>query len=337
MTTTLAWFKHARKHFGRASLSCGVLALWAFLNPAFADYPQRPVRIVVGVAPGGSSDTYARMIARQLGDRLGQPVIVENKPGANTRIAMETLSHAAADGHTLAIAYAVSANFPSLFPDFPFVPGKNFTPVSMLGKVVSYVAVRKDLPPGNATEFDAYVRSSNGKMAFGHGAEGSNTHLAALAMLKSMSATATAVVYKGTVPIGPALASGEIDFSVIDYAAVRPMVERGAVRLLASTTAKRSPLTPDVPTVAEAGMLKDMTDMVPWFMLIAPAGTPEPIVRLLNRHVNEIVHDADNTKTLLNLGIEPKGGTAAEAGQYFLQQRQQIEQRSREFGVSAKN
>ncbi|MGY6270985.1 Bug family tripartite tricarboxylate transporter substrate binding protein [Achromobacter denitrificans] len=320
-------------------LRAGALLLGAGLlaAAAHADYPERPVRLVVGVQPGASTDTLARQLAKHLSDQLGRPFVVENKPGAATRIAMETVSRSPADGYTLGVANAVSANFPMMFDDFPFVPGKDFTPISLLGRAPSYLAIRAGLPAKNVSEFIAYAKANAGKLNYGQGSNGSNPHLAARLLVQSLGIQATEVAYKGNAPTGVALASGEIDFAVLEYPSVRPLVERGSVRLLAVTEPRRAALTPDIPTSTEQGLTPRLEGVTPWFMLVAPAGTPAAIVELLNRQVNQALRSPEVLQAAQAGGTEPEGLGVDETRAYFLQQRDSAARLSRELNVSLKN
>lgn len=318
--------------------TCGLLIATGLIAAAArADYPDHPVRVIVGVQAGASTDALARQVGKRLGERLGQQFVVDNKPGAATRIAMEVVARAPADGYTLGAANAVSANFALMFDNFPFVPGKDFVPVSLLGRAPSYLAVRSTLPVKNAREFVAYAKANSGKLTYGQGGNGSNPHLAALTLVRSLGVEAVEVAYKGNAPTALALAGGEIDFAMLDYPSVRPLVERGNVRLLAVTEPKRVALTPDVPTSGEQGLTRELDGLTPWFMLVAPPGTPAPVVSLLNTHVNEVLKAADVRQALSGAGIELEGSTPAEAESYFMQQRQRMERLSRELSVSLKN
>ncbi|VTU21565.1 Argininosuccinate lyase [Variovorax sp. SRS16] len=313
------------------------LTACAFALAAHAAYPERTVRLVVGVQAGASTDTLARVIAQKLHERLGAHFIVDNKPGAATRIGMEMVIKAPADGYTLGVANAVTTSFPLMFDDFAFVPGKDFVPVAMLARAPSYLAVRASLPVKNAQEFVAYAKAHSGKLSFGQGGNGSNPHLAALKLVQSMGVEAVGVPYKGNAPTAVALAGGEVDFAILDYQSVRPLVEHGNIRLLAVTEAHRSSMTPDVPTSGEQGLTREIDGMSPWFMLVAPPGTPAAVVALLNRQVEEVLKLPDVRKTLLTAGIEPETGTSAEALSYFQQQREKIARLAREMNVSFKN
>ncbi|MNX45833.1 Tripartite tricarboxylate transporter family receptor [compost metagenome] len=318
----------------RALLAGSALAVSA--QAQAAGYPERPVRILVGVQAGASTDTLARLVAQKLGDRLGQPFIVENRTGAATRIGMETMARAPADGYTLGLANAVTTSFPLMFDNFPFVPGKDFVPVSMVGRAPSFLAVRSTLPVRNVAEFIAYAKANSGKLSFGYGGAGSNPHVAALTLVRSLGVKAIGAPYKGNAPTAMAVGAGEVDFAMLEYAAVRPMVERGNVRLLAVTEPKRFALLPDVPTSTEQGLTREIEGMTPWFMWMAPAGTPKPVVELLNRHVNEILKLPEVQQPLRAAGIEPEGSTTAAATDYFLGERARITRLSQELGVSFK-
>ncbi|WP_157672753.1 Bug family tripartite tricarboxylate transporter substrate binding protein [Achromobacter denitrificans] len=327
-----------RPSFAHLLSACALLFCMGLkAPPAHADYPERPVRMVVGVQAGASTDTLTRQLAKRLNDRLGHQFVVENKPGAATRIAMETLSRAPADGYTLGVANGVTANFPMMFDDFAFVPGKDFTPVSLLGRAPSYLAIRASLPVRNVQEFIAYAKAQNGKLNYGQGGNGSNPHLAARLLIQSLGVQATEVAYKGNAPTAVALASGEIDLAILDYPSVRPLVERGSVRLLAVTEPRRAALTPDVPTSTEQGLTPRLEGVTPWFMLVAPAGTPAAVVELLNREVNQALLSPGVRETAQAAGIEPEGMGVAESQAYFLRQRESAAQLSRELNVSLKN
>lgn len=313
---------------------CAATALLAL--PARADYPERPVRIIVGVQAGASTDTLARAVSQKLSDRLGQQFIVENKGGAATRIAMEAMARAPADGYTLGLANAVSTTFPLMFDNFPFVPGKDFVPIALVGRAPSFLAVRSTLPVRNVAEFIAYAKANDGKMSFGQGGSGSNPHLAALTLVRSLGIRAVGAAYKGNAPTAVALASNEVDFAMLDFPAVRPLVEAGKVRLLAVTEPKRFALAPDVPTGAEEGLTREIEGMTPWFMLLAPANTPQPVVERLSRQVNEILRLPEVAGPLRNVGIEPEGSTPAAALAYFNAQRATTTRLAGELNLSFK-
>lgn len=313
------------------------LSLFAAHAPVQAQaWPQRTVRIVVPYVPGGPTDLYARIIAKNLSETFKQQFIVDNKPGAATRIAMDSVVRAGADGYTLGVANAVTTIFPLMFDNFAFTPGKDFVPVSMLGRAPSFIAVRASLPARNVSEFIAYARANNGKLSFGQGSSGSNPHLSAVLLVRSLGVQATEVPYKGNAPTALALGAGEIDFAMLDYASVRPLVERGNARLIAVTEPRRVSLMPDVPTSGEQGLTREIDGLTPWFMLVAPAGTPPAVVGLLNRHVVEIIKLEDVKQALASAGVEPESSTPEEALAYFQRQRAQVVKLAQELKLSLK-
>ncbi|NYT23269.1 tripartite tricarboxylate transporter substrate binding protein [Alcaligenaceae bacterium] len=324
-----------RSQLGRL---CGLLLGTALIaTPAHASYPDHPIRMIIGLQPGGSTDVLARQIASHLGTKDGWQLIIENRPGAATRIGMEAMSRSAADGYTLAIANAVSANFPMMFDDYTFKPGQDFVPVSLLGRAPSYIAIRASLPVKNVKEFIEYVKANAGKINYGHGSNGSNPHLAVRLLVQSLGLQATEVAYKGNAPTALALATGEIDFAILDYPSVRPLVERGSVRLIAVTEPKRAAMTPDIPTSTEQGLTPELEGVTPWFMLVAPAGTPEAVVSLLNEHFTEALKSPDVRDTALSLGIEPQGMNVSDSRSYFLEMRARAEELTRRLNISMKN
>ncbi|MGQ2923581.1 Bug family tripartite tricarboxylate transporter substrate binding protein [Hydrogenophaga sp. ANAO-22] len=332
--STTHLFAH-RRPFARMLL----LALMASTVGAVGaqGFPERPVRLIVGQQAGASTDTVARLIGQRLSERLGQPFIVENKPGAVTRVAMDAAIKAAPDGHTLGIANAVAAAFPLVLDNYSFLPGKDFAPISMLGRAPSFLAVRSSLPVSNVAEFIRYAKANNDKMVLGHGGIGSNPHISAVALAGSIGISPVQVVYKGNAPTAVALGVGEIDFAMLDYASVRGMVERGSVRLLAVSEPRRFSSQPNVPTGAEAGLTPDIEGLTVWFMLVAAPATPGPVLETLNRHVREVLSLPDVKERLLAMGIEAEPTTAAEAATFLLGQREKLTRLTRQLNISLKN
>lgn len=331
----LQWL-HTRWRVATAALVATAAGLLGVAAPVRAEYPDHTVKLILGLQPGASTDVLARLVAQKLGERTGQQFIVENKPGASTRIGMDSLVRAPPDGYTLGVANAVSAAFPLMFDGFAFAPGKDFVAITPLGRAPSFLAVRNDLPVKNAAEFLAYAKANNGKISFAAGIHGSPPHVASLLLMKSLGVTAVAVPYKGNAPAALALGAGEIDFALLEYASVRPMVERGAVRLLAVTEPRRFSAQPDVPTGAEVGLTPDIEGMTPWFMLVAPARTPAAVVSLLNTHVREILLAKDVQDKLVPLGIQAETSTPAEAAAYFQAKRDKLTVLVRELNLSLK-
>ena len=329
--------RQTRGRIATALVLAAVTVLLCLAAPARADYPERTVKLILGLQPGASTDVLARLVAQKLGERLGQQFIVENKAGASTRIGMESVVKSPSDGYTLGVANAVSVGFPLMFDGFPFAPGKDFVPITPLGRAPSFLAVRHNLPVKNVAEFLAYAKANNGKISFGTGIHGSPPHVASLLLMKSIGVSAVSVPYKGNGPAALALAAGEIDFALLEYASVRPMVERGAVRLLAVTEPRRFGSQPDVPTGVEAGLTPEIEGMTSWFMLVAPARTPASVVSLLNEHVGAILQSRDVVQTLLGLGIQAESTSPLAAATYFQAKRDKLTALVRELNLSLKD
>jgi len=303
-----------------------------------ADYPDRPVRVIVSVQPGGTTDTAARVVGQELTKRLGQPFLIENKPGAGTRIGTDATVKAKADGYTIGLFYGTSTLFQLMFDNQSALePGKDFEAITMLGRAPSFLAVNAALPIKTVPQFIAYAREKNGKITFGHSGTASQPYLGGMILLKSLGVTGVAVPYKGNGPTAVAIASGEIDFSLVDYASVRPMVERGAVRLIAINEPKRSALRPDVPTTGESGITRTVDGITPWFFFAAPSGTPPAVIATLNKQITEILKMPDVLERLHNVGVEAEGTTPAEASAYFLAQREKLTGFVKDLGISLKN
>lgn len=328
---------YANARIRRACLRLAA-ALWAVPHLAghAAEYPERPVRIVLGFTPGGATDSLARVLAHKLGERTGQQFVVENRPGAATRIGMEAVQKAAPDGYTIGLATAVTTVFPLMFEGVAFEPGRDFVPITMLGRAPSFIVVRNDLPAKDYKEFVAYGTRS-GKLTLGHPGNGSNPHIAGLALARAARMPVTAVAYKGNAPTAVAVGASEVDFAMLEYSVARPMLDKGLVRLLAVTEPQRSKLRPDVPAGRELGLTGDVEGLSPWFVMIAPSGTPQTVVDTLNRHLRAVLALPDVREQLAAIGIETESGTPAEAAAYFTAQRGRITTLVRELNLSLRN
>lgn len=323
-------------HLAGAIAAAALLFISASPGAARAEYPERPVRVVVAIAPGASTDNLARVLAQGLGQRLGKQFIVENKPGAATRIGMEAVSRAAPDGYTIGVANAVTAAFPLMFDDFKFQPGKDFTPIALLGRVPCLLAVRSTLPVKSAAEFASYAKANARSLTFGHAGNGSITQISALLLAKSLNVNPVGAAYKGNAPVAMALAGGEVDYAMLDYVTVRPLVEHGNVRLLAVAAPNRLPLLPSLPTVREAGLTPQIEGVAPWFMLVAPAGTPPAIISRLGKATEDILKQPAVRQQLRDIGIEVETADPASSLAFFRSEASRMAANARELGLSLK-
>lgn len=298
-------------------------------------YPERSVRVIVGFQAGAATDMLSRVISQQLGTRLNQSFVVENRPGAATRIAMDNLNKAQPDGYTLAVANAVTTMFPVMFEGMSFEPGKDFVPITLLGRSPSFIAIKSSLPAKDFKEFAAYAKGA--KLSFGHPGNGTNPHIAGMALAKSLGINVVDVAFKGNQPVTTAMAAGEVDFAMLEYESARPLVERGLIRLLAVTEPKRYPVRPDIPTGAEVGVTSVIEGLTPWFVLLAPPDTPPNIVEQLNQEVRQILKQPEVQERLLKIGIEQDSSTQDQARAYFLAHREKALGLLKELNISIKN
>ena len=274
------------------------------------DWPQRPVRILVPYAPGGNSDGIARIVAQRLGERLGQAFIIENKVGANGAIAADTTIRSAPDGYTLMWAVTPPMAVTPAMTKVAYDPIKDFAPISIVGSNAFVLLVNKDFPPTNVADFISYVRAQKEKMAYAEGSAGSLTHLAMALFLKRADLDMTNVSYRGNAPALTDVMAGHLQMMFSNVSDALPQAQAGAVRLLAVSSAQRAPQIPNVPTVAESGF--PGFNVLTWNGLVAPAGTPKPIVDLLAREIAAAVKDPKFIERLETYGVDPVGNTPEE-------------------------
>jgi tripartite-type tricarboxylate transporter receptor subunit TctC len=298
--------------FTRRSFIFAALALSFPVGQAWsqgAPWPARSVRIVANLPPGGSNDLLARLLAERLQPVLGQPVIVENKPGAGGNIGTEYVARQPADGYTLLLTPSSHVVNPYFFAKLPYDPIKDFEPISLINTIPFVLTVNASMPATSMKEFLAYARANPGKLTYGSAGIGQPHHLAA-EMLKSMTGIDILhVPYKGAGGIVPALLGGEISFTVGAINSLLPHIRTGKLRALAVVGGTRASLLPDVPTIAEAVPLPGY-ELTSWTGVLAPARTPRAIVERLSAEINRIMHDPQMVKEKLTpLGIQPVGTT----------------------------
>ena len=292
-----------------------LLATWllalcgaAMAQPAPANgWPARPIKIVVPFPPGGGYDFMARSIGQRLSDSLGQPVVVENRAGANGNIGSEAVAKAAPDGYTLLLGgIGPQALSPALYPKLSYDPGRDFQPVALVATQPNVLIVHPSLPVKNVAELLAYAKANPGNLSFGSTGNGSGQHFGLEQLRQVAGINVVHVPYKGAAPLHMALLSGEVaaGFNIVQL----PMqqVRKGELRALATASKKRSVLAADVPTMAELGMPIDFDT---WYAVYAPAGTPKEIVSRLNTEINRILAQPDLKEKTNALGIELQGGS----------------------------
>ena len=278
-------------------------------------YPDKPVRLIVPWPPGGSVDIVGRLIGVKLAQTLGQPVVIDNRSGASGNIGMDAVAKSRPDGYTLALNTIPLATNPSLFAPMPFDVARDFTPIALIAKMPHLLISTQALPVGNMRELLALARSQPGKLTYSSAGNGSTFHMAG-ELFKYLSNTFVLhVPYRGG---GPALTdaiSGQVDISFPSMVAALPFVKFGKVKALAITSASRSPLLPEVPTIAEAGL--SGYEFTSWFMLLAPAGTPRDIVLKLNQAVNDTMKSPELVERFAREGTEIVTGTPEQAAAFL--------------------
>ena len=293
------------------------LAAIAFSAPLVAqqDYPNRPIRVVVPFSPGGAVDGPMRVIAQGLSKRLGQQVVVENKPGAGATIGSEMVAKSPADGYTLLLASQTNAISASMYRNLTFDPVDDFTPIALIGREPGVVVVHPSLPVNSLQELIAYVKARPGKVDYASSGNGSGQHLF-MALLASMTGMQlNHVPYRGSGQATTDLLAGVVPVSIPGTAGMVGHIKAGKLRALAVTGIKRSPQLPDVPTIAESGV--PGYEAYVWMGLLAPKGTPAPIIERLQRELKDVLATSEVKTYMDTAGIETVGSTAAEFGTFF--------------------
>jgi tripartite-type tricarboxylate transporter receptor subunit TctC len=271
-----------------------ILALSCAAAPLSAQtWPAKPVRMVVGFVAGGPTDALARLYAARLGERLGQQVVIENRGGADGVIAADAVAKSAPDGYTLFFASAGHAINASLYKSVPYRTVEDFEAVTRIGESPNLIAVTPSLPAGDVKQFIALAKAKPG--ALNYGATSSPTHLATELFASMAGIQLTRIPYKGAAPAMTALMAGDVQMVLSGIGTMLPQVKGGRLKAIAVTGPTRSPLAPEIPTVAEAGIDFVATT---WYGLMAPAGTPRPIVERLNKETRALLAD-EAVKTVL--------------------------------------
>jgi tripartite-type tricarboxylate transporter receptor subunit TctC len=294
----------------------GLLALLCALGPARADYPERPVTIVVGFPPGGPSDTLARIVAKKLSELLGQPFIVDNRPGAGGNVAGEVAAHAEPDGYTLLMGNnSILATNVSLYGKIGFDPEKDFAPISLIGSQANILVVNPNVHADTMEELIELAKANPGKLNFASSGYGAAAHLAGELFKTMAHIDIVHVPYKGAGPALQDVISGQDQMMFATAASVVGMIKGGQVRALAVTTLKRTAILPDVPTIDELG-IKGF-EATTWHGLVAPEGTPSDVIATLHRAVIAALDDTEVRARLNALGVDVTGDTPEEFSAYI--------------------
>ena len=279
------------------------------LPQAWAAYPEKPVTLVVPFAPGGSNDIVARQLAKQLTAQWGQPVIIENKPGAGTAIGAAYVAKQRSDGYTLLVASSTFTMAPAVVNNLPFDPVKDFTPIAMIGEVPLALAAKPKSPGKDAKEYFDYLKTTP-NLNYGATGVGSIQHFAGVMLSQALGNNMSAVQYKGGSPAMTDTMGGHIEFSIGSMTQVLPQIRNGTLRGVAVTSPQRSAAAPDMPTFQEAG-IKDY-DIQQWWGLLGPANVDPAIQQFINSSVNKALASKDVIEFLAADGGTPKPMTVTD-------------------------
>ena len=298
----------------KLAITIAAASALAFSSAAIADaYPTKPIRLIIPFAVGGSTDNLGRVLAARLSEKLGQQVVADNRPGAGGNIGTDLVAKAPADGYTLLFATEGTLGInPSLYKKLPFDPEKDFTPIAQFASVPNILVVNPKVQAKTVEELAAYAKRKPASLNMGSAGNGTTNHLSGELFQSMTGASFTHVPYKGSGPAMADLLADQIQLMFDNLPGSLPHVKAGSLRALAVTSAKRSPLLPDVPTMAEAG--GPGYDVEVWFGVAAPKGLPAQTLATLSKAITEISQEPATIEKILNIGATPLTSTPAEFG-----------------------
>jgi len=274
-------------------------------------FPAKPIRMIVGYAPGGGSDIMGRLMANEIAAVLGQPVVVENRPGAAQNVAAEFVARQPADGYTIFLSSAAHGINVSLYSKISYDPVKDFAPIAVFATSPNLLLVHPSFPAKSVKEFISVARKNPGRLNYSSSGVGSSQHLSGEMLKVMIGVDMTHVPYKGSAPSLAGLASGEVDFAFNNIPSAQPLMTPGRVRALGITSAKRSPLLPNLPTMVEGGIPGFVTET--WYGILAPAGTPRDVIMQLNEVAVKGVQKPELRERFAQMGADP----IAESPEFF--------------------
>ena len=294
-----------------AATVLAAICVLAASSAAAQTYPGKALRLIVPFSPGGGNDTVARSLAQQIGGSLGQPVVVDNRAGAGGVVGADSAAKAAPDGYTLFLGGVGShAVNPSLYPNLPYDPIKDFAPVSLIASAPSVLVVNQGMAARSLSELTAMAKANPGKLNYATNGNGSSSHLATVLYESMAGVQMVHVPYKGLAPALTDILSGQVQLMFNSIVALVPQIKAGKVRALAVTSRNRSALLPEVPTLSESGLAG--YEAGSWYGVLVPAGTPREIVMRLNAEIVRAVKQPELRERLAAEGADPIGGTPEE-------------------------
>ena len=308
----------------RAVLTALASATLVIANAAFAqggtrngpsDYPKKPVRMIVPLAPGGGSDIVGRIVALALGNHWGQPVVVDNRPGAGSTVGTSIAARAPADGYTLLVSSSSMAISPALYKNLNFDIKRDFDEVTLIANQPSILAVHPSVPASSVRELIDLARSQPGKLSFASAGPGSATHLGTELLQHAVGIGMLHVPYKSAGQATSALLSGEVQVLLTNMASTLPYVKSGKIKALGVSSLKRSPLAPALPTIAEAGI--PGFEYATWYGMLVPDGTPRPVIARIQTDTAKIIGNVQVQERFARLGLTAYGTSPADFGTYL--------------------
>lgn len=280
-----------------------------------ADYPNKPIRLIVPYAPGGATDIVARALSKEFQVRTGQPLVVDNRGGAGGILAAELAAHAPADGYTIFFgATGPLAIGPAVYGKVEFDTRKDFAPITLLANTPYVLVVNPALPANSVAELIALLKAKPGQLNYASSGTGGPDHLGSEIFAQMTGTKSVHVPYKGSGPALADLVAGQVQYQLVSPVPSMPLVKSGHLRVLAVTGSSRSPAMPDLPTVAETVPGFDVT---PWYGLLAPAGTPDAVIQFIYQEVADIIAKPEMRQYMLDQGLEPKTMKPAEFGAFL--------------------
>lgn len=298
-----------------AVLCCAAAEALAQAGAFGGAYPTRAVRVVVPFPPGGGTDIISRTVAQKLGETWGQPVIVDNRAGANGIIGTDVGAKAKPDGYTLLVVIATHAINPSLYRKLPYDTASDFVPITLMAQYPFILTIHPSLPPRTVKELIALAKGRPGQLSYASSGNGSGPHLGFELFKSTARIDVVHIPYKGAGPANIDLISGQVQLMFNNFLAAMPQIKAGKLRVLAVTSAKRSQVMPDLPTMAEAGL--PGFDVTGWYAVLAPAGTPQPIVNKIQTDVATALRVPALNARLSSEGAEPVGSTPQQFAKFL--------------------
>jgi tripartite-type tricarboxylate transporter receptor subunit TctC len=300
--------------FGKMMAAIAIAAL-SCVPAAAADYPAKPITLIIGFAPGGPSDVLARIVTRKMEEVLKQPFVIENRPGAGGSIAGNAVARATPDGYTLLLATgSLLAINVSLYKNLGYDPEKDFEPITLIGTQTNVLYTHPSVPAKSLAELIAYAKANPGKLSFGSGGIGTPAHLAGELLKMEAKIDMTHVPFRGTGPALQNVIAGHVPMAFNPPPPLLPHIESGAIRAIAVSTLKRTAALPEVPTIAEQGF--PGFDATTWHAIVAPAGTPKEVIATLHGAITATLNDGEARKALTDLGVDVAGNSPEELRAY---------------------